>query len=350
MGTMLVELFGIYTYPLALLICLIVVLLTGFFIMRQDQIGVLLTFGKFSSIVTPGLKYQIPFIQQVIRTNSSLQTIDLPDQKIVLSGNIAITISGILNFRVKNPRQALLEVADYKHSIEQFALTTISDVLGTKSIEELRTEKIKTAQLIEDVIRKITVQWGLKDIDIRLTDAVMDESLLRAMMRETEAKKEAIAIKIKAESDLDTAKTFSAAADILSASPGALTLRTLQALSDISNEKSTVVIPIPIELLSNFSWNSAQNNQEQDLSNLVVEREEKDEVPKSGGKEGLTFAEIAIKGKVIIAGCPKCSKKYNVSGILGDMDFDQRPDIPGQQVVCKQCQTILTLPPINQPN
>lgn len=222
----------------------------GFYVLDQDEIGVLLFAGRYSRLVTPGPGFMIPILQEIKKTKASLQTIDLPNQQIVLSGNIAVTISGSLNFRVTDPGKAILEVSDYEYSVRQLALTTISDVLGTKTIEEIRTAKAAISNEVEAIISETSVEWGLSDVDIRMTDARLDESLLRAMMRETEAQKEANAIIIKAEADKKVAKIFAEAARDLADSPGAMTLRVLQAMNDLSNSKSTVVIPIPIDLMS----------------------------------------------------------------------------------------------------
>ncbi|MCZ6793211.1 MAG: SPFH domain-containing protein [Planctomycetota bacterium] len=169
-----------------------------------------------------------------------------------------MTISGNLNFRVADPRRALLEVQDYRYSIQQLSLTTIADVLGTKTIEEVRTSKVEIGDEIEKIVAERATTWGLAEVDIRLTDARMDESLMRAMMRETEAHKEARAIQIKAESDREVAEIFAEAARALASSPGAMTLRVLQTLSDISNDKATVVIPIPVDMLSALGGNGGK--------------------------------------------------------------------------------------------
>ncbi len=224
--------------------------LFGFFTLRQDETGVVLTLGKFSRQVQPGLSFAVPFLQQAQKTMSSLQTIDLPDQQIVLAGNVSVTISGNLNFRVENASKALLEVSDYSYTVQRLALTTIADVLGTKTIEEVRTSKVAIADEIETIVAERAREWGLADVDIRLTDARMDEGLLRAMMRETEAHKEAAAIKIKADGDLKVAQKFAAAAKILADAPGAMTLRVLQTVSDVSSDKSTIIVPLPIDLLT----------------------------------------------------------------------------------------------------
>ena len=126
-----------------------VIKVLGFYVLKQDETGVCLTLGKYSGSVGPGLGFAVPFFQQVRKTTSSLQTIDLPNQQIVLNGNISVTISGNLNFRVTNPERALLSVSNYHYTMQQLALTTISDVLGTKSIEEVRSSKTKIADEIE---------------------------------------------------------------------------------------------------------------------------------------------------------------------------------------------------------
>ncbi len=335
-----------------------VITLCGLYVLKQNETGVCLTLGKFSATVSPGLGFAIPFIQQVRKTVSSLQTIDLPDQQIVLSGNISVTISGNLNFRVANPERALLAVADYRYTMQQLALTTISDVLGTKSIEEIRSSKTRIADEIEKLIAKHATEWGIGSVDIRLTDARLDDNLQRAMMRETEAQKEASAIKIKAESDRFVATIFADAARTLATSPGAMTLRILQTLSDVSSDKTTIVIPIPIDLLSRPSGDGASTA-------LAPEVVTSDIRHAKNTSDGVSFASIAelpvpiatpnsmdefpiatlkLLGSRTTAICPKCQAKYDITEILGNLKYDQRPDIPGQQARCRQCQVIFSIP------
>lgn len=304
----------------------------GFYVINQDEIGVKLNFGKFAGIAQPGLGFAVPVLQRIIKTKSSLQTIDLPDQQIVLSGNISVTISGNLNFCVDDPAKALLEVSDYTYSVRQLALTTISDVLGIKTIEQVREEKTHIADEIETIIREKAASWGLSNIDIRLTDATLDEHLLRAMMRETEAKKEAAAIQIKAQADRDVAETFCAAAASLTAVPGAMTLRVLQTLSDVSNEKATIVVPIPIDMLGG-------------LGNVAATAESSvKELPKEAAAPSVPSAKLNYQSDQTVAICPHCDSQFNVTEVIGKMRYDRLPDVPGQQVKCGRCGEIFTLP------
>jgi len=304
-----------------------VVTVFGLYVLRQDEIGVRLNLGKYSGLVHPGLGFNIPIVHKVIKTKSSLQTTDLPEQQIVLSGNISVTISGNLNFRVEDPQRALLEVSNYRYSIQQLALTTIADVLGSKTIEEVRSAKLQIAEEIESIVSRTASEWGLTSVDIRLTDARLDEGLQRAMMRETEARKEANAIKIKAESDKYVANIFADAAHTLAESPGAMTLRVLQTLSDVSNDKTTVVVPIPIDMLTREATGAA--------APAIDRRPAASEFP---------MGTIKIQGEKTVAICPGCDAKYNVTNILGEMKYDEAPDVPGQQARCKRCDEIFTLP------
>lgn len=311
----------------------------GFYVLKQDETGVRLTLGKYSGTVGPGLGFVIPILQKVQKTKSSLQTIDLPEQQIVLSGNISVTISGNLNFRVVGPDRSLLGVANYRYSIQQLSLTTISDVLGTKTIEELRASKTKIANEIETIISRHASDWGLGDVDIRLTDARLDDNLQRAMMRETEAQKEANAIKIKAESDKYVARIFADAARTLAESPGAMTLRILQTLSDVSNDKTTILMPIPIDMLTAFRAGAEPSFDQLDVDSVsspLGTDESTDHV--------FPVADLKLQGERTVAICPSCDAKYNVTDILGNMRYDGRPDVPGQQVQCKRCETLFTLP------
>ncbi len=302
----------------------------GFYVVRQDEIGVRLTLGQFSGIVRPGLGFAIPFLQQITKTRRSLQTIDLPEQQIVLNGNISVRISGNLNFRVEDPEKALLDVSNYRYTIQQLALTTIADVLGTKTIEEVRNEKIKIAQEIEAIVARNAKEWGLRDLDIRLTDAQLDHSLQRAMMRETEAQKEANAIKIKAESDRYVSQIFADAARTLGSSPGAMTLRVLQTLSDVSNDKTTVVMPIPIEMLTMFQ------NQNSDHG--------KSDSAQPAAKGSTPVGQLKMSRGKAVAICPGCEARYDVSEIAGNPDYDVDPETPGQQLRCRKCSAEFTLP------
>lgn len=316
-----------------------VLTLCGFYVLKQNETGVCLTLGKYSGTVGPGLGFAMPFIQQIRKTVSSLQTIDLPDQQIVLSGNISVTISGNLNFRVASPERALLAVENYRYTMQQLALTTISDVLGTKSIEEVRSSKTRIADEIEKLVAKHATDWGIGSVDIRLTDARLDDNLQRAMMRETEAQKEASAIKIKAESDRFVATIFADAARTLATSPGAMTLRILQTLSDVSSDKTTIVIPIPIDLLSRTGGDSAATALVPDAGRA---KETSDGVSSASMNE-LPIATLKLRGDRTIAICPECQAKYDITEILGNLKYDERPDIPGQQARCRQCQAVFSI-------
>lgn len=311
-----------------------VITVLGFYVLQQDEIGVRLSLGKYSGEVHPGLGFAIPLIQKIYKTQSSLQTIDLPEQQIVLNGNISVSISGNLNFRVASPAKALLEVSNYRYTIQQLAMTTISDVLGTKTIEDVRNEKVKIANEVEAIVSRSARDWGLANVDIRLTDARLDDGLQRAMMRETEAEKEANAIKIKAESDKYVSQIFADAATTLAGSPGAMTLRVLQTLSDVSNDKSTVVIPVPVDMLTRAQPvvgvpTPDAASEKQSISPHVPE---------------YPVAEIQTRGEKTIAICPSCQAKFNVSSILNDKSFDQDLEVPGVQLKCKRCETMFTVP------
>jgi len=152
------------------------------------------------------------------------------------------------------------------------------------------------------------------------------------MMRETEAEKEASAIKIKAESDRHVAQVFADAARTLAVAPGAMTLRVLQTISDVSNSKSTVIVPIPIELLGTLGMNRPSVSGE----------------PASGaGAESFPLAVLEMKSGKARAVCPGCGTRYSMTAeVLGNMKYDFRRDIPGQQIKCKRCEAVFTLPEI----
>lgn len=335
-----------------------VIKLFGFYTLRADEIGVKLSFGKYAGQVDPGPGFGIPIVDQILKTKSSLQTIDLPDQQIVLSGNIAITISGNLNFRVADPEKALLHVQNYGYTVQQFSLTTISDVLSTKTIEEVRGDKLAIADEIEAIVAGHAGDWGLTDVDIRLTDARMEESLMRAMMRETEAEKEARASQIRARGDQAVACAYAEAARTLASVPGAMTLRILQALGDMSNDKSTVVLPLPWDLLSDVASKLAparvaevepvseplKRVSDAGTSESVDSPTATADVDSAAGTPAIAYCKLEYQAHRTLAVCPACDAKYNVTDVLGDMRYDKREDVPGLQLQCKRCTTVFTLP------
>ena len=317
----------------------------GLYTLKADELGIALTLGKYTGDVTPGLGFAIPIIQSVIKTKASVQTLDLPDQKIVLSGNISVKISGSVNFRVRNAKRAILGVDDYTYSLRQLALTTISDVLGIKTIEEIRANKRSIADEIEQIVAKSASEWGLANVDIRLTDAEMDDKLMRAMMRETEAEKEASAIEIKAKADQNVASIFAQAASQLAGSPGAMTLRILQTLSDLSNSKSTVVIPLPIDLLSNITGGNRPNvNMDTDSTSTMSFNQLGSNLNQDTASNTTRISKVYSVESKSKANCPHCGKIYKVDNVLENKTrFDRDAEMPGLQLKCKVCEKLFTL-------
>jgi hypothetical protein len=222
-------------------------------------------------------------------------------------------------------------------------------VLSTKTIEEVRTAKQAIAQEIEDIVAETAVKWGLEDVDIRLTDARLDDSLLRAMMRETEAEKEARASQIRAAADREVARSYAEAARTLADSPGAMTLRILQTLSDLSNDKATVVLPLPWDLLSELAGKLKADAPQLAAPTPIAESETEppastEEVPEPASSPDAPLCKLEYQPHRTLAVCPECDAKYNVTDVLGDMRYDKRPDIPGLQIQCKRCLAVFTLP------
>lgn len=216
----------------------------------QWEKGVVFRLGRYAGIKGPGLFLITPLIEQVRMVDMRVRAIDISKQQVITKDNVPVTIDGVLFFKVSKVEDALIKVQDYRYAIAQFAKTSLRDVIGQNTLDQLLTEREQIGKAIEGHVAKDTSEWGLEVTGIRMQDIDMPEELKKMMSRQASAEREKRATITKAEGDMLAAVNLSAAARTMAESPGAMQLRTLQTIDGLGPTASnTVILAVPVELM-----------------------------------------------------------------------------------------------------
>lgn len=220
----------------------------------QWERGVVFRLGKFKDMRGPGLFGVIPVIDQVKTVDTRVLAVNVPKQQVITRDNVPVTIDGVLFFRVVNAAEAICSVQDYRYVISSYAQTSLRDVIGQITLDQLLTEREQIAKMIETHVSDDTKGWGLEVTGLRIQDIEMPEELKKMMSRQASAEREKRATITKAEGDRDAAVNLASAARTMAESPGAMQLRTLQTLDGLGPTASnTVVLAVPIEILQGMA-------------------------------------------------------------------------------------------------
>jgi len=231
----------------------IMFILSGLKIVKEYERGVKFTLGKFSGIMVPGLRIVIPVIQSWQRVDIRIKAIDVPDQDAITKDNVSIKVNAVLYYKVADSKKAIIEVEEFNYAVSQLAQTTMRDVVGEVSLDELLSKRDAVSKRIREIVDKATDPWGIKVESVELKHIELPEQLKRTIGKEAEAEREKRAMIIKAQGEVIAAENITKAAKTLASGPGALHLRTLQTLNDLSSDKSnTVVLGVPLEMLRAF--------------------------------------------------------------------------------------------------
>lgn len=220
----------------------------------QWEKAVVFRLGRFHGIRGPGLFLIVPLIDQTRIVDTRVLAEDIPAQQVITRDNVPVTINGVLFFRVIEAADAIIKVQDYRFTITQYAQTSLRDVIGQMTLDQLLTEREEIAKMIEDNVDKDTVGWGVEVTGLRIQDVNMPEDLKKMMSRQASAEREKRANITKAEGDKEAALNLAAAAQTMKESPGAMQLRTLQTIDGLGPTASnTVVLAVPIDILETIS-------------------------------------------------------------------------------------------------
>jgi regulator of protease activity HflC (stomatin/prohibitin superfamily) len=236
-----------------LLIPIIILILISVKILREYERAVVFTLGRFSGVKGPGLVLILPFVQQIVTIDLRTVVMDIPPQDVISRDNVSVRVSAVVYFRVLAPDRAVIQVEDYLEAVSQLAQTTLRSVLGQHELDEMLTERNKLNKGIQQILDDQSESWGIKVNMVEIKHIDLNETMVRAIAKQAEAERERRAKIIHADGEMQASQKLLEAAKILSGRPEALQLRYLQTLSNIAEEhNSTIVFPIPIELLSVF--------------------------------------------------------------------------------------------------
>jgi regulator of protease activity HflC (stomatin/prohibitin superfamily) len=239
-----------YIGLLGLLIPVGVLLLS--FIKQVDQYerGIVFTMGKYSRMWQPGWHILIPVFQKLTKVDVRVKAVDVPDQEAITKDNIPVRINAVIYFKVSDAAKAVIEVEDFFGAVSQLAQTTMRNAVGEVTLDDLLQKKKQVSEGIKTVVDKVSDEWGIDVQSVELKDIVLPETLKRTIAKVAEAQREKQAMIINSEGEVGAAQNMAEAAQLLAATPGALHLRTLQSINDISSDQSnTTVWMVPIETL-----------------------------------------------------------------------------------------------------
>ncbi len=229
---------------------LIALLVNAIKILKEYERGVIFTLGRFTGIKGPGLIIVIPVIQQMSRVDLRTIVLDVPKQDVISRDNVSVKVNAVVYFRIVDPAKAIIQVANPFEATSQLAQTTLRSVLGQHELDEMLSQREKLNADVQKILDDSTDIWGIKVSHVEIKHVDLDESMIRAMARQAEAERSRRAKVIHAEGEKQAAQTLVEAAHALGGDPRAIQLRYLQTLSDISNERSSVIVfPLPIDLI-----------------------------------------------------------------------------------------------------
>jgi len=240
----------IFSHPSSILPILIAVAILFLRQINQYERGVMFTLGKFTGIKEPGWRLVVPVFQSLQKIDIRTKAVDVPDQEVITRDNIPVRINAVVYYRIVDASKAVLEVEDFYYATSQVAQTTMRNAVGERTLDELLQKRAAVAEQIKIRVDNLTDPWGIDVESVELKDVIIPENLKRTISKEAEAEREKRAVIISAEGDKIAADNLAAAARKLNAVPGALHLRTLQTINDLSSDQSnTTVWMLPIEVL-----------------------------------------------------------------------------------------------------
>ncbi len=238
--------------PILLIVAIGLVLFVLTWIRQIDQYerGIVFTMGKYKRMWDPGWHLLIPVFQKLVKVDIRVKAVDVPDQEAITKDNIPIRINAVIYFRVSDAAKAVIAVENFMYAVGQLAQTTMRNAVGEVTLDGLLANKKEVSQGIQLVVDKASENWGIDVQSVELKDIVLPESLKRTIAKVAEAQREKQSVIISSEGELAASENVAKAAEILARTPGALHLRTLQSINDISSDQSnTTVWMIPVEAL-----------------------------------------------------------------------------------------------------
>lgn len=233
-----------------LLVIAIIFWLTSLKQINEYERGVVYSFGRFTGIMQPGWRFMWPIVQSVTKVDIRTKAVEVPKQEAITKDNVQAKITAVIYYKVTDPEKAINQVEDFYFAVVQLAQTSMRNVIGRVTLDQLLADQAHVAEQIQVEIDRMTTNWGVDVQSVELKDIELPETMIRTMAKQAEAEREKKATIIASEGEVAAAENLSKAAQMMAATPGALHLRTLNSINDISSDQSnTVVFVTPIEVL-----------------------------------------------------------------------------------------------------
>ena len=233
-----------------IVIVAVVLLFSSIKQINEYERGIKFRCGKYSKIMKPGWNLVIPIIDSYKSVDIRTKTVDVPEQEAITKDNVSVRINAVLYYKIFDASKAVLAVENFNYAVSQLAQTTMRNTVGSVSLDELLSERDKISTEICKIVDEATDPWGIKVENVELKDISLPEEMKRVIARVAEAEREKQAVITKAHGEVEASENLVKAAKNLCSSPGALHLRTLETLNDMSSDQSnTVIFALPIEVL-----------------------------------------------------------------------------------------------------
>lgn len=237
----------------SLLFVVVFVILISIRQVNEYQRGVKFQLGKYTRVVKPGWRIILPIIQSMVKVDMRVKAVDVPFQEAITRDNVSAKINAVIYYRVTDASRAVLEVENFFFAVSQLAQTTMRNVAGELELDELLANREQAAKKIKDIVDKATDPWGISVESVELKDVILPDDMQRVIAKQAEAERERRAVVIKSSGEVEAASNLAEAARQLHEQTGALHLRTLNTLNDLSSDQSnTVIFAMPLEVLRAF--------------------------------------------------------------------------------------------------
>ena len=231
-------------------------------IVAEYERGVIFRLGRLVGAKGPGLFLIIPFVDRMVKVDLRVVTMDVPSQEVITKDNVTVRVNAVVYFRVVDPEASVVKVLDHIRATSQISQTTLRNVLGQSELDDLLTQREKLNQMLQQIIDEHTDPWGVKVSTVEIKEVELADQMKRMMAAQAEAERERRAKIIHADGEFQAAERLAEAGVIIGREPTTLQLRYLQTLTEIASERnSTLIFPIPIDLVSMFMKNRGGGEQ-----------------------------------------------------------------------------------------
>ena len=240
---------------------IVIIFLASIKQINEYERGIKFKLGKFSKIMNPGWNLVLPIFESYKKVDIRTKAVDVPEQDAITKDDVSIRINAVIYYKIFDASKSILEVENFYYAVSQLAQTTMRNIVGSVTLDELLSERETISTKICEVIDEATDPWGIKVENVELKDVSLPEEMKRVIAKVAEAEREKAAVITKAAGEVEASSNLAKAAEVMNKTPGALHLRTLATLNDLSSDQSnTVIFALPVEVLRAFESASNKNN------------------------------------------------------------------------------------------